>query len=229
MWLSALMKLFGLAVISTHTSLWDVTYDPVGGCLTMLISTHTSLWDVTQSPGQPSLFLHNFNSHISMRCDDSSRSIPDASPYFNSHISMRCDYVIAVPVPLATDFNSHISMRCDINCTNLYIIDKNFNSHISMRCDVSCYRNEPEHRQFQLTHLYEMWPLYMVRDNFQTTKYSNSKQNIVKLITKVSKIIAKRLIFSAKALEKKASLQVRHNVFKCVFCLFKILRYYKLL
>lgn len=85
--------------------------------------------------------------------------------------------------------------------------ENDFNSHISMRCD----------------------PLYMVRDNFQTTKYSNSKQNIVKLITKVSKIIAKRLIFSAKALEKKASLQVRHNVFKCVFCLFKILRYYKLL
>ena len=148
---------------------------------------------------------------------------------FNSHISMRCDAETERDHGRLVHFNSHISMRCDRYGEGRKAHGQNFNSHISMRCDGSADTIHLSPTTFQLTHLYEMWPLYMVRDNFQTTKYSNSKQNIVKLITKVSKIIAKRLIFSAKALEKKASLQVRHNVFKCVFCLFKILRYYKLL
>lgn len=61
--------------------------------------------------------------------------------------------------------------------------------------------------------------LYMVRDNFQTTKYSNSKQNIITLNTKVPKIIAKRVVFSAKASDKRATLHFRLPMYKIVVIL----------
>ena len=73
--------------------------------------------------------------------------------------------------------------------------------------------------KFLLTHLYEMRPLYMARDNSQTTKYSNSKQNIITLNTKVPKIIAKRVVFSAKASEKRTTLQVRLPMYKIIVIL----------
>ena len=95
----------------------------------------------------------------------------------------------------------------------------NISTHTSLR-DVtiifdSVYR---EHTISTHTSLRDV-TLYMVRDNFQTTKYSNSKQNIITLNTKVPKIIAKRVVFSAKASDKRATLHFRLPMYKIVVIL----------
>ena len=182
-----------------------------------------------------------FYSHISTRCDLTPTVCCSTFPNFYSHISTRCDSASTADGSTVLYFYSHISTRCDIDNPSPYIVRNKISTHTSLR-DVTIMKapfpmwskfllthlyemwpNAPPSCStapaFLLTHLYEMWPLYIVRDNFQTTKYSNSKQNIITLNTKVPKIIAKRVVFSAKASEKRTTLQVRLPMYKIIVIL----------